>query len=222
VAFVASDEAGSYPVWVATLDRSFPPRQVTTRDARKAFFGASGDVLFTGQEKGTNFLYRVKEGGGVAPELVPTPRYLGRQVFLADTGFSVSPDGSWVVVEGPNDAMPNAVVVYAVGGGSPTLICEKCAQSVSFERGPAPYNVNWSSDGTLLYLRFQESIYAIPLQPGQALPSIPAAGFRTADEITALRGARLVGLGAFPGPDPAVHAFMKFSIQRNIYRVSVP
>jgi len=222
VAFVASDEAGRYPVWVATLDRSSPPRQVTTRDARKAFFGASGDVLFTGQEKGTNFLYRVKESGDDAPELVPTPSYLGRQVFLADTGFSVSPDGKWVVVEGPNDEMPNAVVVYPVGGGSPRLICEKCAQSVSFERGPAPYNVNWSSDGTLLYLRFQESIYAIPLQPGQALPPIPAAGFRTADEITALRGARLIGLGAFPGPDPAVHAFMKFFIQRNIYRVSVP
>jgi serine/threonine protein kinase len=222
VVFVASDEAGRYPVWLATLNRRSPPRQVTARDARKAFFGTSGDILFTGQEKGTNFLYRVKDGGSDVPDLLPTPRYLGRQLFLADTGFSVSPDGKWVVVEGPNDEMPTAVVVYPVGGGSPTLICDACASESSFERGPGPYNVNWSSDGTLLYLNFQGSMYAIPLEPGQALPSIPASGFRTKEDFSALRGARLIAEGAFPGPDPSVYAFTKFSIQRNIYRISVP
>jgi hypothetical protein len=82
--------------------------------------------------------------------------------------------------------------------------------------------VNWSWDGTLLYLRFQGSLYAIPLQPGQALPPIRTSGFRTQQDVTALRGARLIAEGAFPGPDPSVYAFTKFSIQRNIYRVSVP
>ncbi len=222
VVFVASDEAGRYPVWLATLGRRFPPRQVTARDARKAFFGTLGVVLFTGQERGTNFLYRVKEDGSDLPERLPTPHYLGRQLFLADTGFSVSPDGKWVVVQGPNEDSGTAVVVYPVGGGSPTMICEACAVESSFERGPGPYSVNWSSDRTLLYLNFQGSVYAIPLQPGQALPPIPASGFRTTQDVTALRGARLVAEGAFPGPDPSVYAFTKFSIQRNIYRVSVP
>jgi hypothetical protein len=209
-------------VWLATLNRRSPPRQLTARDARKAFFGSSGDVLFTGHEQGTNFLYRIKEDGGDVPERLPAPPYLGRQLFLADTGFSVSPDGKWVVVRGPNEDLGTAIVVYSVVGGSPVLICEECASESSFERGPGPYNVNWSPDGTLLYLNFAGSVYSIPLQSGEALPPIPAAGFRTKADVAALRGARLIAEGAFPGPDPSVYAFTKFSIQRNIYRVSVP
>jgi serine/threonine protein kinase len=222
IVFVASNEAGRYPVWVATLNRRSSPRQVTTRDARKAFFGTTGDVLFSGQENGTNFLYRVKEDGSDLPEPLPIPDYLGRRVYLADSGFSVSPNGKWAVVRSPTDDMPTGVVVYPIGGGSPTLICEKCVQESSFERGPAPYHVNWSPDGTLFYLRFEGSVYSIPVQPGETLPPIPASGFRTKQDVAALRGVRLIAEGAFPGPDPSAYAFTKFSIQRNIYRVSVP
>ena len=220
--FVVSNEAGRYPVWLATLDRRSPPRQVSARDARKAFFGTSGDVLFSGQEKGTNFLYRVKDDGSDLPEPLPTPGYLGRQLYLADSGFSVSPDAKWAVVMGPSEDTPAAVVVYPVGGGSPALICENCAQDSSFERGPGPYNVHWSADGKLLYLNFEGVVYSIPLQPGQALPPIPASGFKTEQDVAAVRGARLIAEGAFPSPDPSVYAFTKFSIQRNIYKVSVP
>ncbi|MGH9196968.1 MAG: TolB family protein, partial [Acidimicrobiia bacterium] len=222
IVFVASNEAGRYPVWLATLNRRSSPRQVTARDARKAFFGTSGDVLFSGQEKGTNFLYRVKEDGGDLPEPLPTPNYLGRQMYLADAGFSVSPSGKWAVVRGPTEDMPNAVVVYPIGGGSPILICEKCVQESTFERGPAPYSVNWSPDGTFLYLNFEGAVYSIPVQPGETLPPIPPSGFRTKQDVAALRGARLIAEGTFPGPDPSVYAFTKFSIQRNIYRISVP
>jgi Tol biopolymer transport system component len=222
VLFVASDETGRYPVWLAALNRRSSPQQVTSRDARKAFFGAPGDVLFTGQQQGTNFLYRVKQDGSDAPQLVPTPHFAGRQLFLADTGFSVSPDGKWAVVQAPNEDMPTAVVVYPLAGGSPTLICGACAAETSFERGPGPYNLNWSPDGTVLYLNFQGSVFAIPLPPGQALPPTPASGFPTAQAVAALGGARLIAEGAFAGPDPSVYAFTKFSIQRNIYRVSVP
>jgi Tol biopolymer transport system component len=223
VVFVAADDAGRSPVWLATLNRRSAPRQVTASDARKAFFGTAGDVVFFGQEKGTNFLYRVKEDGSELPRVVPTPHYLGRQIYVADYGLSVSPDGKWVVVSGPTEDMPGAVVVYPVGGGSPALICGTCAQGQSFERGPGPYNVSWSPDGKFLYLNFQGSIYAIPLRPGRVLPPIPASGFRTKQDVTALPGARLIPQeGAFPGPDPSVYAFTRFATQRNIYRVPVP
>jgi Tol biopolymer transport system component len=222
VVFVTSNEAGRYPVWLASLSGRSPPRQVTTQDARKAFFGTPGQVLFTGQEKGTNFLYRITEDGSGLPERLPTPEYLGKRLYLADTGFSVSPDGKWAVVRGPTDDMPTAVMVYPVDGGSPTLICEACAPESSFERGPVPSIVHWSPDPTQLYLNFQGSVYAIPLQAGQALPPIPVSGFRTVQDITSLRGARLIAEGAHPSRDPSVYAFTKFSIQRNIYRISVP
>ena len=67
------------------------------------------------------------------------------------------------------------------------------------------------------------SIYAIPLRPGHVLPSLPASGLRTVQEVTALPGARLIPQeGAFVGPNPSIYAFTKFATQRNIYRVPVP
>jgi hypothetical protein len=119
--------------------------------------------------------------------------------------------------------MTGAIVVYPVGGDSPTLICGMCARVRSFERGPGPYNMSWSPDGKFLYLNFQGSIYAIPLRPGTALPPIPASGFRIKQDVTALPGARLITeLEAVAGPNPSIYAFSRFATQTNIYRVSVP
>jgi hypothetical protein len=65
-------------------------------------------------------------------------------------------------------------------------------------------------------------MYAIPLPPGRMLPPIPAAGFPSKEAVAALPGAQLIPQeAAFPGPNPAVYAFMKVSAQRNIYRVPV-
>jgi hypothetical protein len=225
VVFVAADNAGRSPVWVAALNHRSSPRQVTSSDARKAFFGADGDVLFLGQEKGTNFIYRVRLKGDRSelPKLVPTPQYLGRQVYLAEFGLGVSPDGKWIVATSPTEEMPDAVLVYAVAGGSPTLICGTCAQARTFERGPGPYNVSWSPDGKFFYLNFQGTISAIPLRAGQSLPPMPASGLRTNADVITLPGARIIAQReAFAGPNPSIYAFTKFAIQRNIYRVPVP
>jgi Tol biopolymer transport system component/predicted Ser/Thr protein kinase len=223
VVFGVVGEAGRSPVWLAELNRRSAPRQVTASHARKAFFGPAGDVLFLGQEKETNFLYRVKEDGSASPTIIPTPQYRGRQIFLAASGLGASPDGKWIVETSPAEDMSGAVIVYPVEGGSPTLICDACAQSSSFERGPGPASVNWSPDGKFLYLNFRGSIYAIPLPPGQALPPIPATGFRTKEEVAAVPGARLIAEpDAFVGLNPSQYAFTRFATQRNIYRVPVP
>jgi WD40 repeat protein len=223
VVFVVADDTGRNPVWVAALNRRSPPRQVTASDARKVFFGPAGEVLFLGQEKDTNFLFRLKEDGSESPKLMPTPQFRGRQMFLAANGLTVSSDGNWVVEASPTEDLPAGVVVYPTAGGSPTLICEACAWFNSFERGPQPPFVSWSPDRKFFYLNFQGSIYAISLRPGQALPTLPASGFRTKEEVAALPGVRLIAQeGAFAGPSPSVYAFTKFAMQRNIYRVPVP
>ena len=65
--------------------------------------------------------------------------------------------------------------------------------------------MSWTPDGRFLYLKFEASMYAIPLQPGQVLPPIPASGFPTKDAVAAVPGARLISQEAsvFPGPDPS-------------------
>jgi hypothetical protein len=84
--------------------------------------------------------------------------------------------------------------------------------------------MRWTPDGRFVYLKFAGSTYAIPLQPGQPMPPIPAPGFQSMDAVAALPGARLVSEkeGVYPGPDPSVYAFVKVATQRNIYRVPVP
>ena len=82
------------------------------------------------------------------------------------------------------------LMVYPAGGGSPTLICG----GVPPPQGPdlVPPPLSWTPDGRFLYLKFAESMYAIPLQPGQVLPPIPASGFQSKEAVAALPGARLV------------------------------
>ena len=221
VVFVAAEESGRNPVWLAELDRRSAPRRLTGRDARKAFFGPDGDVLFLGFEKETNVIYRIEQEGNASPAALPAATYRGRQVRLAEYGLHVSPDGRWIVAAAPTENTSPGILVYPVAGGPPVLICENCSQAQSFERGPPPQYVNWSADAKFFYLNFEGTTYAIPLRPGTSLPPIPAGGFRTKAEISRIPGARLIAEGAFPGPSPSLYAFTKFATQRNIYRIPV-
>lgn len=211
VVFVRADDTGRYPAWLAALNSSSPPRQVTTKDASRAYFGGANYLFFVGVDTGPKFIYRVKEDGSELQQIVNT-----------SSEFGVSPDGKWVVIQGSGD-MAMVVMVYPVDGGPRKLICGSCVGGPHpTERSRSP-RVSWSPDGRFFYLDFRESIYAIPLRAGEMLPLIPAAGFRSKDDVAALPGARLIPeQGAFAGPNPSIYAFMKVATQRNIYRVSVP
>jgi eukaryotic-like serine/threonine-protein kinase len=219
VVFVGADDAGRSPVWLAALDGRSAPRRVSSRYASRAFFGAGNDVIFVGEDEGAKFVYRVKGGGSEAEKIVRTSN---------TSAFSVCPDGKCVVVVPDPEHMVGGAMIYPVGGGSPALICASCAGTENvvshLERaGPQPSALSWSPDGKFLYLNFQGSIYAIPLEPGQLLPLLPASGLRTEQDAAALPGARLIPeRGAFAGPKPSVYAFTKVAVQHNIYRVPVP
>ena len=213
VVFV-SDDTGRSPAWLAELDGRSAPRKLTSNDVWKAYFAAGGYVIFAGPENGTMFVYRVKEDGSELQKMVG--------LDSAATLFSPSPDGKWVVRAVSTEKTVWPAMAFPVGGGSPKLLCVPCASGNDVER-TAPPGVSWSPDGKFLYLKFQESIYAIPLGPGQMLPPIPASGFRSKEEVAALPGTRLIPQeGAFPGPEPSIYAFTKVVTHRNIYRVSVP
>ena len=209
--FVAYHDRGQSQVWITALDGRSAPRQIASIDARKAYFGGDGHVLFLGEEKGTKFVYRVKENGSEPQKLV--------RIEAAASLFSVSPDGKWVAMPGTSDDMVWPAIVYPVDGGSSKLLCLPCASGNDVER-TGPPGVSWSPDGKFLYLKFQDSIYAIPLRPGQMLPAIPSLGFRSKQDIAALPNVRVIPeRGAFPGTDPSIYAFTKVTTQRNIYRV---
>ena len=213
IVFVVADDTGHSPVWLAALNGRSAPRRVTTKDGWKAFFGAGNGVIFVGEENGAKVIYRVNEDGSELQTVVRT----------ASGGVvTVSPDGKWVLVSDySNDDTASAVMLHPVAGGSPIAICRRCsAGSVDY---PGPSILSWSPDGKFLYFNFQTSVYAIPLRPGQMLPPLPGSGIRTAQDLAALPGARLIPQqDAFAGPTPSVYAFTRVATQRNIYRVPVP
>jgi len=213
IVFVAIDDAGHVPVWLATLNGSSPPRRLTSIESVRTFFGASGQVFFMGGDEGPDkFLYQIKEDGTGLRKVTPD-----RNGYAYD----VSPDGKFVSV-----MSGEFVVAYPVEGGSPTTICTGCGGLGGENRGITPPVVSWSRDGKFLYLRLGSDdgpTWAVPLRPGQNLPPLPAGGIHRPEDVAAIPGARLIQQAlAFAGANPSVYAFPRVTSQRNIYRIPVP
>lgn len=215
VVFGATKETGRPGMWLAALDGSAAPRQITASEGLAAYFGAGGDVFYEAQEREGAFVYRVEEDGSGLRKVIPQAVY----------GLNgVSPDGRYVAVS-VNDTAEvtggtGATMVYPVDGGAPKMVC------VCGNRGPdAPQPVSWPPDGKRVYISLVggQTVFAVPLRSGQVVPPLPPAGIRSSEEAAALPGAKAFPVaGAFPSPDPSVYAFPKFSAQRNIFRVPVP
>ena len=212
IVFITPDAEGRSPIWIAALDGRSAPRRLTSLDAVRALFGPDGDVFFVGGERGSPFLYRIKQDGEELQKVIPTPvTYL----------YSISPDGNWFAIW-----MKTSVLLQPVNGGSPTVICERCGTAGEENRGATPPLVSWSPDQKYVYLHYPEpsrQTIAFPLQPGKVLPNLPATGLETASEATAMPGARLIPQArAFGGANPGTYAFPRITAQRNIYRVRLP
>jgi hypothetical protein len=214
VVFVAVDESGRTPLWLASLNGRTVPRRLGTIDGSVAYFGAPGEVVFGSQEK-TPFIYRIKEDGSGRQTMVSTPMFLP---------FAVSPNGRWVAVMDPKAW--GTLMVYPAGADPPIRVCDGCSPPQGTDPMPPP--MSWTPDGRFVYIKFADAsltgpTYAIPLPPGQTLPPAPASGFQSKEALAAQPGARLVSEGrVYPGPDPSIYAFTKVTAQRNIYRVPVP
>ena len=214
VVFTAPTDTGRPGVWLAALDGSSAPRQFSSSLAFTAFFGAGGDVFYSALEKDLAAVYRVKEDGSDLRKAIPQPTYFQN---------AVSPDGKYIAVSVPastQETGSGATVVYPLDGGSPTTVC------ICGNRAPdAPQPVSWSPDGKLFYISLVggQTVYSVPLRPGQVVPPLPPGGIHSPEEAAKLPGAKLLPVpGAFPGPNPSLYAYPKFTSQRNIYRVPVP
>ena len=115
--------------------------------------------------------------------------------------------------------------MYPTEGGSPTLLCAGCGTAGEENRGVTPPLVSWSRDGKLLYLHSTRTrqTYAVPLQPGQVLPALPASGIAVGEAQGAIPGARAIPhQRPFMSADPSVYAYPRVVTHRNIYRILIP
>jgi serine/threonine protein kinase/Tol biopolymer transport system component len=206
--FAALDERGTSHVWVARLDRPDPPRQLAEFEADSPRFDAVGDIFCRGLERGTRFVYRLREGR--APE-----KAVQQPVLFFQTA---SPDASWLIVRAQAADRQDGQVTMAVPttGGPPVPLCGTC-------------EVDWTPNGRSLVIRFPPADPAAPgrtflvtLESGSMLPRWPAQGIRSRDDLNHLRIAREVEGWIYPSDTGSTYVFARSTTQRNIHRVALP
>lgn len=206
VVFAAADANGRPRLWIASLDGTTQPRQLSTGDDDHPVFGPAGDVFFRSSHDGANFLYRMNPDGTGRERIAEMP-------ILAL--HSVSPDGRWVVaytaVADPDVSV--AAVAHSTTRGTARRVCNQC-------------KVSWSQTGSHVYISFAwhgGRTYVIAVQPDESWPALPARGIRSEADLSALPVVREIEeLSSAPADDGFVHAFTRVGVQRNLYRIPVP
>lgn len=195
------DREGKPRLWLTSFERELPPRPVPNAEGRQPRFGPGGEIFFHASD---GFVYCIRPDGTGLQKALEQPIL----IF-----FGVSPDGKWLIAWArPADNGLAAVYAYPLGGGPSVLIRSRIRWQ-------------WSPSGGFLSLAlpFHEGrTYIVRLPLGEALPPLPAGGFRSEEEIARLPGARMVdALRAIPSPLPGVYAFSRNTTQRNLYRIPI-
>jgi Tol biopolymer transport system component len=208
LAFTALEPDGETVIWLSSVDRRRAPHQVT-RSGDQVSFGADGKLVFRSLEETTNWLAQIKKEGGQRERIASAP--------ILDK-FATSPDGKWVVIGSPGKGQdaPFEMLLVPTNGAAPKKLCvQHCA-------------AGWSSDGRFFYAARNVHEFAstpgkrliIPVPVGKSLPDLPVGGIDLAGGENAIRGARVIERGSFfTGPDPAIFAFTKTDLQRNLFRI---
>jgi serine/threonine protein kinase len=215
VVVAAFDHEGKKRLWLAPLDRRAPPHQIPHVQGQRPLFGPEGEILFEVLEGNSLFAYRVHQDGTRLRKAIEEP--------IAGLA-GISPDGQWLAVKLPGTE-GSSVTAFPLNGGSPVQI------TAGGGVGVGDINLQWSPDGRRILIpvptaampEFSGRTYVVPLPPGRVFPQTPAGGFRSEAEIARLPGTVLIDeLETTPGPGSEVHAFVRVTVQRNLFRVPLP
>ena len=218
VVYTVSQNEDSDGIWVADLEHRRPPRRLVPGSDLRAFFGAAGEIIYTGPD---NRLYRMRADGSGATRISDDViAYLS----------NVSPDGRWAVVIAPQktDGDGTTLRFQSLRGERSVEVCnEACSAGPrSFEGAPA---FNWSPDGQTLYVNlilFGNSVQrtvVLPYRSDAAFDALYPSGLRFEKNVAANPGARIVsGQFVYPGPTTASHVLWRQTTQSNLYRLRLP
>lgn len=204
IAFSALNPDQTESLWIAPLDRSSSPRMLQS-DARLPRFAAGYIYYQKHSPDGSAFAHRIRSDGTgdeqIWPEKIMT--------------LATSPDGRYL-----------AVTISTKGRSEWTLeivdwarkrIQPVCKDAIGY----------WSDDGKVFIAtggtgkRDTGAVsYWIDLPTPDALPGLPSAGLHDVSQFGGLQHAHtiqsgLVGIGRKPG----TYAFLRESVQRNLYRI---
>jgi DNA-binding winged helix-turn-helix (wHTH) protein/Tol biopolymer transport system component len=198
---------GKSQLWLAPLDRRSSPVRIAGDGEDAPYFADKDHILFRKSDGTANYLFRMNRDGSQRAKVVPDPIL---------NVMSVSPDGAWIATLVPvNDAQAKfAEVAIPAGGGAGKRV--RICSGYCIAR--------WAPDGTYLYVTVEPGATgAFPVPPGKMLPDLPSHGIRSLKEASALAGGlHIQETIAAPGLSPAVYAYVKTAMHRNLFRVPVP
>ena len=200
VVFSTGTTTGHAQIWVAPVDRSSPPQRIAEGDLASPHFTNDG-VVFRLTEGNVNYLFRMNRDGSGVRKAVP---------YAINTILASSSDGRWVAAlleHGDSFLVPTE-------GGPPIRLCDSSCR------------VQWGPDDKVLHVTLELPSregpgreLAIPLGPGGSLPAFPESGLSS---DSTMPGSKIVDADIIPGPDPSTYAYVKTTVQRNLFRVSLP
>jgi Tol biopolymer transport system component len=214
----AGNETGD-GIWIASLDRRSPPRQLTHGGEFRAFFGRPGEIIYMSQGE-VRHLYRIKEDGS------------GNEMISSDPVtylIGVSPEGNWAGVSLPQapGADGTRVQFISTHGKRPYLACDACI--VGF--GPARQEASmfsWSANGKSVFVALKfyglhaKSTVMLPYRSDQPLENLWPKGLKTEKDLAANPGAKLINeADAFPGAVPSTYLIWRRATQSNLYRIPI-
>ncbi len=210
VVFSSGAAGQASELWLAPLDRSTPPRMISSKGDASPHFGPDGDVLFRMTDGKDYFLAKMRLDGSGRTKILPSP--------VLDI-FGVSPDRRFVVLGAPlpGSKTPGLgyVIAVPVEGGSLRRIVDDFAA------------VSWSPDGKYFYVGMMlpsqsnaaGTTLVIPVPAGQSLPLLPALGIDRRSKGFAVPGSKMVAqAGITPGLG-STYAYVKPTMHANLFRI---
>jgi serine/threonine protein kinase len=211
VVFTVRPSGKPSELWAARLNRSAPPRRLASTGENSPYFGTSGEILFRFTDGKANYLGRMNADGSARRKVVE---------YAIGTPQTISPDRRWLVAITPrlDGTQGTASMAIPTRGGSPRQICSGACRH------------GWSPDGRSLYVEIEPKsrtstgrAIVLPVAADTGLPNLPDAGIFPGIDPRTIPGSRIVErTETAPGLDPDTYAYVKASVQRNLFRVLPP
>lgn len=208
VVYQTVDHAESQ-LWISSMNREAPPRRISRGGEDSPYFGPNGQVFFRFSEGKLSYLGRVNADGSGRSKVFETPISELR---------SVSPGKRWVVVAAKRAGDGFGDFAIPLDGGPAVRLCSTLCWP------------SWSPDGKTLYIPFAAASrenpgrsLAVPVGPEEALPPFPAGGITPGSDASVIPGAQIVPRADLSaGLSTSRYAYIKYTVHRNLYRISLP
>ena len=197
-------------LWIAPIDKSFPPAHIGQPNDRAPYFGPHGEILFEFTEGNCSYLGRMNQDGSGRSKSVPYPISFVQRI---------SPGRRWIMAAIPvQPGDSRAPVAIPTEGGTPRRVCASlCAPT-------------WALDGKALFVPVEMPSITSPgrslvisVGPGEDLSNLPLEGIKPMSEASDVPGSRSIDRADFiPGADLSHLPYVKTTAHYNLFRVQLP